>query len=238
MSKTIIVKKEPKLAVAKKTANGWSTSEINFLKKNYKILKMCELAKNLKKSIIDIHAQAVTLGLTKTDKVSTVTDRTGRNFWTKEETKFLKENFSKLSLEEIAEKLNRSTGSISGKAFWLRLSPATRASRKRTRKIWEKEEINYLSNNYGKQSVKRIAKYLKRSEYSVISKASELRCNKETAQVSRSTIKGKDVGIKEPVRETEVVKQTSSNLTNWLIGILTVTNVSVLIFLGYAILLK
>lgn len=239
MPKTIVVKKESKSPLTQKVPSGWSASEIEFLKENYAKLKMCELAKKLKKSIIDIHAQAVTLKLTKDKKVVVpVSEKVSRNFWTKEETKFLKENFSKLSLEEIAQKLNRSTGSISGKASWLNLKSTPKSARKRTRKVWEQSEVDYLNEYYGKKSVKTIAKYLKRTEYSIISKASELKNNKslQTPPVVKD-VTPKVIGrVKET--PTVAIKSISVNLVNIFLSVLTITNISALILLMYSILLK
>ena len=239
MSKTIIVKQESRSPLTQKNSKGWSAGEIEFLKKNYSTLKMCELAKNLKKSIIDIHAQAVALKLSRVKKVSVpVTEKVTHNFWTKEETKFLKENFSKLSIEEIAKRLNRSTGSISGKASWLNLTSANKKSGKRTRKTWEQNEINYLNENYGKKSVKNIAKYLKRTEYSVVSKVSDLRSNKKFQPISVTQETSPKVVSRVKETSTSAIKNVSFTLTNTLLSVLAVTNISVLTLLVYSILLK
>ena len=77
--------------------------------------------------------------------------------WTEHELAFLQENFRKLPLEEISEKLGRPVSAINSKMYSLGLY----------RRIWSKEEKTYLQENYGKYSIPAIAKHLGRSVSSV-----------------------------------------------------------------------
>ena len=59
--------------------------------------------------------------------------------WTIEKTNFLKENYTKLSYQDIANSLNLSYAAISHKAFRLKLD---------SRDLWTEEENNIIKNNY------------------------------------------------------------------------------------------
>jgi len=61
--------------------------------------------------------------------------------WTKDEEKFLRENYTKLSLREIANRLDRSLVSVECKVYRMGLSGARRAIEKSLMKISSKKRV-------------------------------------------------------------------------------------------------
>lgn len=80
--------------------------------------------------------------------------------WTDKEVMFLKEHFFIDSLEYISEKVNKSFYQISLKAMELKLI---------NKREWLDEEIDYLKENINESNYE-LARYLKRSLYSIKSK--------------------------------------------------------------------
>ncbi len=74
-----------------------------------------------------------------------------RRFWTKDETTFLKENFSKMWVNDIAICLDRSESSVHHKAQRLGLIHG---------RWWTEKEIEYVAQNYQKLSKKQIAEHV------------------------------------------------------------------------------
>ena len=240
MSKTIIVKKENKGYMKPQGYKKWTEEEIEFLKKNYKSKTNYSLAKELKRSYSSVTLKAQALGLT--DSKSTFTHQVitevvkplskqakaalNRVGWTKKETSFLKENYGKMSFEELAKNLGRSVGSVSGKVSGLGLPLKKAKKDKNNRKLWTKDDVQYLKNNYGKKSVKVLAKQLKRTPYSITSKAHEINVKVE------SPISVAKNSAPEIVKDS-VIKETSSNA--WITGTIIAFNVLTLSALAYLI---
>lgn len=84
--------------------------------------------------------------------------------WTKEEEKYLIDNYMTTMYCDLAKLLNKTEGAIRAKCFDLNLVKNN---------AWSSDEIEYLKVNYGKQSVKEIAEYLNRTENSVRLKANK-----------------------------------------------------------------
>jgi len=84
--------------------------------------------------------------------------------WSRDEIKFLKENYDKMTYKEIGQIFDRTVEAVSRKAGSLVLS-------KKIDKLWSKNEVEYLTENYGKISAIKISEYLNRSFYSVTGKA-------------------------------------------------------------------
>jgi predicted transcriptional regulator len=82
-----------------------------------------------------------------------------RNY-TQEELEYIKENYNKMTVKEIAEKLNKSVGSISNATRKMGLI-------KQLHKPWTLYEIEYLKNNYIQKTSEEIGEYLNRSTQSV-----------------------------------------------------------------------
>ena len=79
--------------------------------------------------------------------------------WTNEELEFMKVNYSKMGAEYCSEKLNKSIGSIYGRAFDLNIN--------RTNKKWSETEDSFIRNNYRHMTGKEIGEHLDRTESSV-----------------------------------------------------------------------
>jgi hypothetical protein len=78
--------------------------------------------------------------------------------WTEEELQFIRDSWSILSAETIADKLNRSVTSVHGKANRLKLKSG---------RFWTEEEEIYLQDKWGTISIKGIAKALSKSVQAV-----------------------------------------------------------------------
>lgn len=226
MSKTIIVKKQAK--VSKKTYKKWTKEEIKFLKERYRESSNYSLAQQLKRSASSVLLKAKALGLTK-QASSIVPQITAKpesvNYWTKEEVKFLKENYRKIPIAKIAEKLGRTVGSVSGKIFDVKTSLKKKDS-KGTYKAWSEEDLIYLKENYGKKSTKAIAKHLKRSSASVASKLNHVKKEEPSVSVADSS------------KDSTSVVSSKSAATNWMMCTLVALNILTLSTLAYLMFIR
>lgn len=80
--------------------------------------------------------------------------------YTQEELEYIKENYCNMTLKEIANKLNKSEGSICNAARKMGII-------KQPHKVWSEEEIQYLKDNYIDKTSEEISKYLNRSVVSI-----------------------------------------------------------------------
>lgn len=85
-------------------------------------------------------------------------------FWNDEETQFLKDNYKKMSQQQIADKLNRSVKAIRHRVPLIKLPP-----KELNRRYWTVEEDEKLKMLYknSKMSAKEIAKIMGKTEVSV-----------------------------------------------------------------------
>lgn len=90
--------------------------------------------------------------------------------WKKTEIEYLKDNYGKKPVKDIAAVLGRTHNSIQRKAQRLELTTSTG-----DRRPWTEAEITILEKSYEKIGAKRIAKRLNRSEASVKAKVNNLR---------------------------------------------------------------
>lgn len=88
--------------------------------------------------------------------------------WSKKEVRYLKKNLGILSLEEIANHLNRSKKSVSGKIYRDRINYKIH---KNNYKSWTEKEEEYLYKYYSKKDISEIARILGRTEASISKKA-------------------------------------------------------------------
>ena len=91
-----------------------------------------------------------------------------KNGWTDEETRFLIDNYSKMSIGEIAKHLRRTKSSVSSKGSSLGLKAEER------RGLWSPEECDFLLKNYEKMTQGQIAEKLGRSRGATSCKLREL----------------------------------------------------------------
>lgn len=90
--------------------------------------------------------------------------------WNQEDIDYLKFAYENQSYEQIAKKLDRTVESVKHKAYDLGINDKVITERK----SWTEDEIKYINLMYGKQSVEKTAKKLKRSVSSVKHKARDL----------------------------------------------------------------
>lgn len=105
---------------------------------------------------------------------------TKKGSWAEDELQYLRENYAGQAPYVTAEHLSRSEASVVKKARELGIlrTKPTRAKNTNVKSVkdpWTEEELNYLRECYPEQSVYLTARYLNRSESSVIKKARELR---------------------------------------------------------------
>lgn len=95
------------------------------------------------------------------------------NSWSDQEINFLKENYSILSIDELSEKLNRSTKAIVCKMHRLKLPYAQSDT------VWSEHEINFLKENYT-NGLETISYFLERPLKGVRHKANQLKLDVPT----------------------------------------------------------
>lgn len=93
--------------------------------------------------------------------------------WTSDDIEFLKNNYDKLSTQEIADALNRTPTAVSKKRIMLGLEASNIIYNKPDRN-WTKKEIEFLRKNIENVSYKDIALRLNRTEKAVMVKATKL----------------------------------------------------------------
>lgn len=99
-----------------------------------------------------------------------------RQYWTKEQEDFLKENYGKMSNHQIAKLLGRANGgTVQNKAQKMGITKPneTRVAGKND-KPWTKEDDEYLIKIYGKFSAFNISQKMNRSLSSIYHRASRL----------------------------------------------------------------
>lgn len=233
MPKTIIVKKETRLASipkkyrkssqsqCTKSERFWSEEDSQFLRSNYGSLSAKELSSKLGRSISSIRSRAYIEGITSRKDSNPVTEianeivsssNENRTNWSRKEVALLKKELKELGITKMAEKLGRSTGSVSGKAHALGLT-----RKKKSYKNWTENELTYVKDNFEKKSASVIAKKLKRTVASVYSKARKMKLPKQT-----------EVAFK------EVTQPAKRSISGWVVGSLVASNIitaSVLVYL-------
>ena len=86
--------------------------------------------------------------------------------YTPEQEQYLRDNYGKISLIDLAKHIGTSPGAIGVKAVRLGLTGANN---------WTDKDIQYLKDNYGKIPKSEIAKKLKRTEMSISCKAQKMK---------------------------------------------------------------
>ena len=126
----------------------WTPEEEIFLKENWDCLTRKVLKEKLNKTIHEIYAKARGIGL-EINNILANNAKTKR--WNKEEIKFLEENYCEIDINELANKLGRTTQSIKEKTCSLGIQKEFR---------WTKEEDDILIKNISNYSYKDIEKLL------------------------------------------------------------------------------
>ncbi|WP_352420756.1 hypothetical protein [Proteiniborus sp.] len=91
--------------------------------------------------------------------------------WTEEEVQYLKINWSKKRIQEIADSLGRTYDSIYMKARALYLGP----NKNEDNRNWSEDDLEYLMDNWGYLSIPALAKNLNRSANAVELKSRKLK---------------------------------------------------------------
>lgn len=89
--------------------------------------------------------------------------------WTEEQIEFLKYNYQSMTIEEIANALNKTYSCVFSKANKLGLSKTGCKNNK-----WSEEEIDFIKNHYKDMTTNEIAEYLNRTPKAVHVKKSRL----------------------------------------------------------------
>lgn len=105
--------------------------------------------------------------------------------WTNAEKEFLRSNYKKLSVKEIANQLDRTVVSIKNTASRMGLGS-------RENKLWNSEEEKYLSDNYSKSDVNQLSEYLNRAKSSVAGKIRRMGLSKRKKSIFKSSNKLKN----------------------------------------------
>lgn len=105
------------------------------------------------------------------DVISDIDKFFKRNLWSDDEVKFLRENVSKMTYAELAEKLGMDIQRVKSKCYSLGISSYCS---KKTR-YYTEEEIDFLKQNYGEMTLEEIGKAINRTEISVRKKADNLK---------------------------------------------------------------
>ena len=172
-------------------ANKWSEDDLTYIKTHYGNDGPASVAKALGRTKAAVTRKAAKLKIT-------ANTCGNRKHWSSEETEYLKENYNKIPVKEIAIKLKRSQESVKHKAAALSL----REKAKTAHRPWTEKEVRYMERNYERQPASVTAKRLKRTIYSVRRKAETLKMNAYvTDQYSASLIaKCLDVNVSVVIR--------------------------------------
>ena len=92
--------------------------------------------------------------------------------WTEEEEKYLRKNYGKLTVSQMARHLHRTPHLVSAHIYSHGLQQNNGTPK--AGKNWSQEEKDYLAEKWGQCSVEGIAKHLQRSVSSVINKSAKL----------------------------------------------------------------
>lgn len=112
----------------------WTKDETEYLRKNFKSTPPEVLAKVLGRSVNSINSKAYCMGLNVQSG-----NRTGSG-WVKRDLKFLIDNYDNMSVDDIAAKLNRSSGAVRAKAFSLGITKGQQKEKQELQKKFEKKQ--------------------------------------------------------------------------------------------------
>lgn len=154
----------------------WTQEEIEYLINNYSKYTNPQLAKHLDRTVGSIERKAGFLNLKKDDDFSLkvrVKDA--------DKIEFLRNNYGKLTLKELAEQTDWTVGNVNAKLIYHGIRPKTEKSLKsvsKTKRAWTKEEESFLLNHYLHMEQQDIAKELGRTLRSIQKKMSAMNLKK------------------------------------------------------------
>ena len=166
---------------ANSNAPRWTAEEIQFLKDNEGKMTLKEIAEKLGKSYSAASCKRMSLKRVKTLRVVPTVNvdeaapvENHFKAWSKEDEKYLKDNYGSIPVSVMAKKLGRTEDAVKGRAYVFGLVD----EKTTTRAKWTKEEIVFLKKNVNKKTNEEMAQYLGRSIASVAGKLSELKLKK------------------------------------------------------------
>ena len=134
--------------------NVWSKSMGRYLKANYYKRTARQIAGRLEVSKAAVMRRAKRLSLGSKAYAAT----SERRAYNDDELRFIQESVGKLSIEKVAEHLNRSSDAVRQKANRMNLLTATKV------RPFTEEELNFIRDNIASMSYREIATMLNRGE--------------------------------------------------------------------------
>ena len=169
-SETAVLLRVAKVGLSRSNRHKWNKKEHNYLIKNAGKKTYKEIAEHL--GILPsykVFHYANKIGIRLRDKGAS---------WTAEEKEFVKRNYRKMSVQEIAIKLNRTENAVKNTASRIGAAPGGKRS-------WRKKEEDYLKKHYGKISINEISENLERSEKAIVAKTAKLGLSKKRRKRSK-----------------------------------------------------
>ena len=154
----------------------WSRGAEGFLRAHDGGMRTREIAVAVRRTIPAVHCRAHVLGRTWR------AIRGPNRPWTKEEEASLLEGHGRLSLEQLAKRLNRTPTAISSRA----LSPRWGApARQSSRRVWNPVDDTFLRSTYGRLDTKSVCRTLGGAASSTYSRAKKLGLARPTERAPR-----------------------------------------------------
>lgn len=151
--KSSVLSKIDDLGISLKKIRKFNEWEIDFIKENYQILGVKEIADRLNRSEQTVNNKVLQLGLR---------EKTKRESLSEKEIQFIKDNYQNLTIEELSMRLNKSLAQVRGTISRLGLAKQQAGVR------WSAEEIEILKSNYEKGCDELANLLPNRSKYAII----------------------------------------------------------------------
>lgn len=156
-------------SIINKTPAKWELYEDQYLKDNWNVKSVLEIARHLNRSVSSIKNRSHKLGISQDKR------------WTQEEDSILKEFYNKISIEELMQKLNRSRSAIMVRACESDLTDEFHT--------WTRDEDDWLRRFYPIKTNFHCASKLGVSESAVKNRAHFLSLQKERIEYESSDYK-------------------------------------------------
>lgn len=133
----------------------WTEEELNILKEGHSLNELIQLLDRRTKNSIQTKCSEQNIKIIRDD------------MWTELGDNFLKDNYSIMTHQEMANLLNKSKDYVSKKCATLGLKKANKT-------VWEKWHIDFLKDNYNNMNFEELAKAIHKTPSSVATKAKKL----------------------------------------------------------------
>lgn len=148
----------------------WTKRDHNYLLKNMGEKTNREIAEHLGIKTYKVNQYIVRQGLMRYKK---------KPEWTDDEREFLRNNYKKIPIKQIADHLHRTVVSIKNTASRMKLSSKHSTP-------WSSEEEKYLKSNYSKLDINKLSEVLKRGKSSVAGKIRRMGLSKRKNSLSKA----------------------------------------------------